>query len=230
MVRAWSRRAVLLCCGAGLAACEPRVALDRAGAARLGTIGVVTPAVAATPAAPTNLPLIMPFGSIGRFVDAALERERDRRLTEALRAWGYRAAERWTLHLTLALMEAGYRPVEVPSARFDLDFLARYPPVAVDAVLDTVVSEYGFVANLPEGPFVPFAAVSVRLADPRGRVLFQDRFVMNALRPFDAIPVAGPSEPRLAGEGQFAADVDGAVEGVDAALSMMAAQVAARLR
>jgi hypothetical protein len=222
------RRSVVLALGA--AACTARVPLDRAGSARLGTIGLVTPAVAAAPTAPTNLPLMVPFGSLGRFVDAALEAERNRRLAEALRSAGYRAAGRWTMHLTLALASAGYRPVEVPAARFALDFLARHPPAEVDAYLDTVVAEYGFVADTPDGRFVPFAAVSVRLADRRGRVLFQDRLVMNALRPFDAVPVTGPAEPVLAGEGLFIDHADRAADGVDAALAMMATHVAARLR
>jgi hypothetical protein len=224
------RRGVLLALGAGLAACGARVPRDRAAMAALSTIGVVSPAVAATPAAPTNLPLMLPFGSIGRFVDAALEGERDRRLAEALHAAGYRALDRWTGHLTSALAEAGFRPLAVPVARFDLDFLVRYPPAEVDAYLDTVVPEYGFVADTPDGPFLPFAAVSVRMVDPRGRVLLQERFVSNAIRPFEAVPVAGPAEPRLAGEGLFTRDADRVVEGVDAALGMMAAHIATGLR
>mgnify|MGYP007060992196 FL=1 len=219
----------MLALGAGVAACDARVPLDR-GAPRLRTIGVVSPAVAATPAAPTNLPLLFAFGSMGRFVDAALEGERDRRLAEVLRGAEYRALDRWTTHLTLALAAAGYRPVAVPIARFDLAFLARYPPAEVDAYLDTVMPEYGFVADTPDGPFLPFAVVSMRLADPRGRVLLQERLVANALRPFDAVPVAGPAEPRLAGEGLFTHHADRVVDGVDAALGMMATHVAAQLR
>lgn len=230
-MRRWSRRSLVLALGAAAAGCgDPRTPLDRMAPMRLQTIGVVSPAVAATPAVPTNLPLVFAFGSIGRFVDAALERERDWRLAEALRGAGYSALERWTAHLTLALAAAGYRPVAVPIARFDLDFLARYPPAEVDAYLDTVVPEYGFVADTPDGPFLPFAAVSVRLAEPRGRLLLQERLVANALRPFEAVPVAGPAEPRLAVEGLFTQDVDRLVEGVDAALGMMATHVAARLR
>lgn len=224
-----SRRSVLVALGAAGAGCDPRVPLDRT-AVPLRTIGVVSPAVAATPAAPTNLPLVFAFGSIGRFVDAALEAERSRRLAALLRSAGYRALDRWTTHLTLALAEAGYRPVAVPIARFDLEFLAQYPPAEVDAYLDTVVPEYGFVADTPDGPFLPFAAVSVRLADPGGRVLLQERFVSNAIRPFEAVPVAGPAGPRLAGDGLFTRDADRVVEGVDAALGMMASHVAAQLR
>ncbi len=219
----------MLALGAGVGACDARVPLDRT-AAPFRTIGVVSPAVAVTPAAPTNLPLLSAFGSMGRFVDAALEGERDRRLAEVLRSAEYRALDRWTTHLTLALAAAGYRPVAVPVARFDLAFLARYPPAEVDAYLDTVVPEYGFVADTPDGQFLPFATVSVRLADPGGRVLLQERFVSNAVRPFEAMPVAGPAEPRLAGEGLFTHDTDRVVEGVDAALGMMASHVAAQLR
>jgi len=225
----WPRRRVLVALGVAAAGCDTRVPLDRQ-APPLRTIGVVSPAVAATPAVPTNLPLMFAFGSIGRFVDAALEAERSRRLAELLRGAGYRALDRWTRHLTLALAEAGHRPVMMPIARFDLAFLAQYPPAEVDAYLDTVVSEYGFVADTPDGPFLPFAAVAVRLVDPRGRVLLQERFVSNAIRPFEAVPVAGPAEPRLAGEGLFMQDVDRVVEGVDAALGMMASQLAAQLR
>ncbi|MFN7129078.1 MAG: hypothetical protein ACK4OJ_08435, partial [Brevundimonas sp.] len=49
--------------------------------------------------------------------------------------------------IALALAEAGHRPVAVPIVRFDLAFLAQYPPAEVDAYLDTVVPEYGFVAD-----------------------------------------------------------------------------------
>jgi hypothetical protein len=225
----WWRRSVMLALGAAAAGCDARVPPQPAAPVPLRTIGVVSPAVAATPAAPTTLPVVAAFGTIGRFVDAALEAERDRRLGAALRGAGYSALERWTKHLTLALAAAGYRPVAVPAARFDLDFLARYPPARVDAYLDTVVPEYGFVAATPEGPFLPFAAVRVRLVDPRGRVLLQEHFASNAVRPSGAVPVAGPVAPRLAGEGLFTHDADRLVEGVDAALGMMAAHVAARL-
>lgn len=229
-VRLRSRRATVIGLGAALAGCGARAPLDRGGAAGLGSIGIVSPAVAATPSVPTNLPLMLMFGSLGRFIDASLEAERDRRLAEALRSAGYRALERWTAHLTFALASAGYRPVVVPVARFDLDFLARYPTSPVDAWLDTVVSKYGFVADTPEGPYLAFAAVAIRLVDARGRVLVQERFVSNAVRPFEAVPVPGPAAPRFAEVTGFAEDPDRAAEGVDAALAMMAAQVAAALR
>lgn len=228
------RRRAVLACGAALAGCAPRTARQTTPRAPRGdapaTIGVVSPAVAATPTAPTTLPVMVMFGSLGRFVDAALEAERDRALAEALRRAGYRAAERWTGHLVFALASSGIRPVEVPVARFALEFLARPPAVGLDAVLDTVVPEYGFVAALPEGPYVPFAVAAARLSGRAGELLFEDRLVLNAARPFDAAPLAGPAEPRFADPAEFALHPGRVAEGVDAALAALAAALAARLR
>ena len=118
---------------------------------------------------------------------------------------------------------ASYRPT-------DLAFLERYPPSGVDAYLDTVVAEYGYISETPDGTFRPFAAVQVRLASPRGQVLFQDSLVSNAFRPFGTVQVAGPTSPSFATPLLFPLDPDRAAEGVDAALGAMARQVVARLR
>lgn len=219
-----------LLAGPVVAGCETRVGLDRAQSRQVTRIGVVTPAVAATPAVPTEVWLSAPFGSIGRFVDAALEAERERLLATALEDSAYRAGERWSAHLEAALTGAGYAVVPVPVARFDLDLLERYPPSGVDAYLDTVVEEYGYVAVTPDSVFLPFASVQVRLASPRGQVLFQDSLVSNAFRPFGAVQVAGPTGPSFATPLLFPLDPDRAAEGVDAALGAMARQLVARLR
>lgn len=195
-----------------------------------GRIGVVTPAVAGAPAAPTDLWLSVPFGHIGRFVDAALKAERDRLLAWALVSAGYDAAARWTEHLTAALLAAGFRPLPVPAGRLALDLLATYPPAEVDAYLDTVVPEYGFSGGAPEGPFIPFGIVVMRLALPDGRIVLQDQLVMNTFRPFDGQRIAGPSEPSFENAQLFPFDFMRAAEGVDAALAALARQVVARLR
>lgn len=220
------RRRFILAAG-WLAACAGRPAPEPARPPP-GPIAVVSPAVAATPAAPATLPVMLAFGSLGRFLDAALEAERDRGLAAALRRAGYRAADRWRGHLMMALAQAGYRPLEVTVARLDLAFLAR-PPAVAAVVLDTVVPAYGFVATVPEGPYVPFAVVEARLTDRDGRRLFEDRLVLNAARPFDAAPVPGPAEPRFAAP-TFAEEPERAAEGVDAALAMLAAALVARLQ
>lgn len=186
--------------------------------------------MAPEPSAPTDLWLSIPFGQIGRFVDAALQAERDRRLAWALVSAGYDAAARWTGHLTSALLALGVEPLPVPAARFGLDLLASYPAAEVDAYLDTVLAEYGFSAATPEGPFIPFGIVTLRLALPDGRVVLQDRLVMNAFRPFGGARIAGPSEPRFATAELFPLDFTRTAAGVDAALAALARQVAARLR
>lgn len=230
MVR--SRRGILAAlAGLGLAACGvERIALDRSAVRAAGRIGVVTPAVAGAPAAPTDLWLSVPFGHIGRFVDAALKAERDRLLAWALVSAGYDAAARWTEHLTAALLAAGFRPLPVPAGRLALDLLATYPPAEVDAYLDTVVPEYGFSGGAPEGPFIPFGIVVMRLALPDGRIVLQDQLVMNTFRPFDGQRIAGPSEPSFENAQLFPFDFMRAAEGVDAALAALARQVVARLR
>lgn len=230
MVR--SRRGILAALAAlGPAACGvERIALDRNALPAAGRIGVVTPAVADAPSAPTDLWLSVPFGHIGRLVDAALKAERDRLLAWALVSAGYDAAARWSAHLTAALLAAGFQPLAVPAGRAALDLLARYPPAEVDAQLDTVVSEYGFSGGTPEGPFIPFGIVMMRLVLPDGRILLQDQIVMNAFRPFEGTRIAGPGEPRFENAQLFPFDFMRAAEGVDAALAALAREVAARLR
>jgi hypothetical protein len=227
-----SRRGILAAlAGLGLAACGvERIAQDRTALRAAGRIGVVTPAVADAPSAPTDLWLSVPFGHIGRFVDAALKAERDRLLAWALVSAGYDAAARWSEHLTAALLAAGSQPLPVPVGRFGLDLLAAYPAAEVDAYLDTVVPEYGFSAGTPEGPFIPFGVVMMRVALPDGRVVLQDQLVMNAFRPFGGERIGGPGEPRFATAELFPYDFMRAAEGVDAALAALARQVVARLR
>lgn len=223
------RRLATLLAGLGAAACGARIGLDRRRAEGLRRIGVVTPAVSAAPSAPTEIWLNAPFGHIGRFVDAALEAERERLLAWALASAGYDAGGRWTAHLTAALATAGFRPVAVPAARFDLAFLDHYPAAEVEAYLDTVVPEYGFIADAPEGPYIPYAMTELRFVLPGGRVLLQDRLVLNAFRPFGAQRVAGPAGPGFANAEQFPYDFARAAAGVDAALRAMAGRVAERL-
>lgn len=211
-----------------LAACAPAPAGRHGLASR--SVAVLTPAVAPSPTVPTTLPLSVPFGTPGRFVDYALQAERERRLAEAMAAERFRVRDRFAAHLGAALAWHGMRPIVVPVARFDPEFLERLPAWEADALLDPVVEEYGFAGSTPEGPFIPFAVASIRILRRDGRSATAERVAINVARPPSFAYIAGPDQPRFDRDVAFDRDPARATAGVDAALRSLAAGIAARLR
>ncbi|MDW8443532.1 MAG: hypothetical protein RML45_03875 [Acetobacteraceae bacterium] len=194
------------------------------------SVAVVTPAAARTPSAPTMLPLSVPFGIPGRFVDYALQGERERRLAEAMAIQGFRVRDRFAAHLGAALERSGIRPVVVPVARFDTEFLLRLPAWEADALIDPVLEEYGFAAVTPEGPFVPFAVASIRVVRRDPPFTTEERVAINVARPPTFTYVVGPQEPRFDRDVAFDREPARAAAGLDSALRALAATIAGRIR
>ncbi|MCS6922572.1 MAG: hypothetical protein NZM07_11770 [Elioraea sp.] len=221
-----TRRAILA--GLVLTACAPAPAGRHGLASR--SVAVLTPAVAPSPTAPTTLPLSVPFGTPGRFVDYALQAERERRLAEAIAAERFRVRERFAAHLGAALEWRGIRPIVVPVARFDPEFLTSLPAWEADALLDPVLEEYGFAGSTPEGPFIPFAVASIRILRRDGRSVMVERVAINVARPPSFTYIAGPDHPRFDRDVAFHRDTARVTAGLDAALRSLAGGIAARLR
>lgn len=216
--------AIALLCGGCAASKPPSVP---SGVSR---IAVLTPAVARDPSVPSAFPLGLPFGIPGRFVDYALQAERERRLADALAKAGFAVRERFGAHLGAALASQGAIPIITPAPRFDAAPLDRPPRWDADALLDPVLEEFGFAASTPDGPFVPYAVGLVRLRGRDGRVLREERVAINVIRSPSLTLVAGPQEPRFGRDVRFHEEPDRAAAGVDAALRSLALEIAARLR
>ncbi|MFQ3622374.1 MAG: hypothetical protein SNJ73_02400 [Acetobacteraceae bacterium] len=191
---------------------------------------MLTPAVARDPSVPSAFPLGLPFGVPGRFIDYALQAERERRLADALASRRFAVRERFGAHLGAALGRQGVVPVATPAPRFDPVPLDRLPAWDADALLDPVLEEFGFAASTPEGPFVPFAVGLIRLRGRDGRVLREERVAVNVVRPPSLTFVVGPQEPRFGRDVPFHEEADRAAAGVDAALRSLAREIAARVR
>jgi hypothetical protein len=212
-----------------LAGCVQRVELDRAAAAGVRRVAVVSPAVPSRPTTPMLNAPGMWFGLVGGLVEAAVQETRDQRLRAALEGQGYRVRERLPEHLAQALEAAGFQARILVTERSGTEFLQSYPGEPVDAFLDLAVWAYGYGSHGPSSPYRPFATVALRLAGADGRPIVQDSFSVNwpalgwtatSTARGDALPASRP----------FEGDPARIVAGVDGLLRHIAEEAVRRLR
>jgi hypothetical protein len=227
------RRGFMLLLMTVLAGCASRVPLDREAAGRIEQIGVVTPAV---PDGPTSLIRMSPglqFGLIGAVADGLLQLERERQLKEVLAARGFDVSARWQAILGETLGRAGFAVVAVPVARPDARFAANYPPAEVDALLDVVVTGYGYQASTILAPFHPALRMRTRLASPQGRTLMEEQFEVGpetALGLGEFTFIASGPRHAFNTSAEKPADPDRVVAGVEEAMREIALRIAEALR
>jgi hypothetical protein len=228
-----ARRGALLLLAALLAGCATRVPLDPQAAGTVRRLGVLP---AALPEGPTSLLRHSPgqqFGLIGAIADEILRAERERGLRGALAGRGFDVGARWQAILADSLRGAGFVVVALPATRGGGRFLEAYPPAEVDAVLDVVITAYGYQAPHIVAPFHPHARVRTRLATPQGRPLMEETFEFGPEQMVDfGVLTFIASSPRNAfmHSGQVATDPDRIVAGLEEAMAAIAVRIAGTLQ
>jgi hypothetical protein len=168
-----------------LAACStvPEVPYDRTASA-VHKIGLVTPSF------PTDARVVLAsdvgqsFGLVGALVDASLQSKRESTFKTLMATQSFVAQDRFVGALEDALRKDGYEVVRIPAPRDKTDFLKEYPAPSepVDAYLDVVVGDYGYVAagigkSTPYRPTLGLGCKLVRASD--SAVLMEDLVKLN---------------------------------------------------
>ena len=170
----------------GLSACStPEIPFDKTSAG-IQRIGLLTPGFPSGPSVILASDPGQSFGLVGALVDAGLQSNRDSRFKAILISNGFEASDDFWSDLVAQLQKDGYAVARVPAYRDRSDFMKQIPAAAepVDAYLDVVVDNYGYIAagiggSNPYRPFVILQCKLVRASD--SAVLMQDRIAVNAV-------------------------------------------------
>ncbi|MGX1196925.1 hypothetical protein [Parvibaculum sp. MBR-TMA-1.3b-4.2] len=226
---------------------KPVMPYDKAGAGRVTTIGVLTPAV---PPGPTihlgyfTVPLSHPDETLVRstrlsdaMTDAEVEIDCERELGNILAAKRFDARALLLEKVKRALVGRGYKVIDVPVIReSDGTFMKAYPVVPdADAYLDLVVLDYGYFDRVTGGaPYEPLLMTEIRMVDAaNASVLMQERVRYAALErshPKDDIAIASDPKYRFDGLPALMSQPDMAVEGLNAAFTKSAEAMSALLQ
>jgi hypothetical protein len=157
------------------------------GTTPVKTIAIVSPSVPSGPSVVLASTVGQSFGLVGALIDAGMQANRDSQFKALLDRPNFSVQERFTRGVAEALASAGYTVVMVPLQRDRAEFAATYPATSdgpVDAYLDLVVTNYGYVAAGigSSTPYRPLFAVRARLVSARDRsVLMQDQVIYNPI-------------------------------------------------
>lgn len=211
-------------------ASHTEIPFDRAGAPDIKRIGIVQPAF------PSNSSVILAtsvgqnFGPIGALVDASLRSNREQHVDTLLMEQKFAPSAEFTTALKTALQNRGYETVDVTPFRKGNEFVAPgayvgQPPV--DAYLDIVVRNYGFLAAgiASSAPYRPMIYLQCRLVSAKDptRVLMFDTILVNPLgTPKDAVTLSAPEAYAFVDFDTLMADPVRAAEGLAKAIDLSA--------
>jgi len=211
-------------------ASHTEIPFDRAAATDVKRIGVVQPAF------PTNSSVILAttvgqsFGLIGALVDAGLKSNREQHIDTLLMEQKFGPKAEFSGALKTALQNRGYEAVDVAPIRKGNEFVAPgayvgQPPV--DAYLDIVVRNYGFLAagTASSAPYRPIIYLQCRLVSAKDptRVLMFDTILVNPLgTPKDAVTVSAPEAYAFVDFDTLMGDPVRAAEGLAKAIDLSA--------
>lgn len=200
----FSRLAVIVIAAACLLAgcAQQEIPFDRTGAGSVKTIGLLTPSLPTGPSVVLASSVGQSFGLVGALVDAGMQANRESHVRNILSSAHFIAGDEVTSSLKQALEAKGYKVVAVQVSRPKQDFLTTYPnpanlpgsdgtsmgPNSVDAYLDVVILDYGYVAaGIGSGnPYRPEAQMKIKLIRAKdSAVLMQDNIVYNQVQKQD---------------------------------------------
>jgi hypothetical protein len=236
-----SKAAVALAASAAVlcgCAAKPEIPFDRASAGDVKTIGIVTPAMPDDASVVLASTVGQSFGLIGGLIDAGLKASRDSHFHDILKQQGVAPNAVLAADLTKSLRAQGYTvlPLEIERDHKS-DFLAKFPDGTgrpVDAYLDLVVDDYGYLAagigsSSPYRPFVKLRAKLVRASDRA--VLMQDSIMYNPLNNPEHVVTISP-DPRYQYKDfdTLTADPAGAATGLRVAIDTSVKSLSSLLR
>jgi len=128
------------------------------------------------------------FGLVGALVDAGIQADRANAVNAALTSDGFNGERELQSRIIAALAAQGYTVKAVDTgARAKREFLAAYPTAGapVDAYLDVVVQQYGYLSAGAFKPFRPTLVAKVRLvsAQDPSKTLMENTITYNAMYP-----------------------------------------------
>lgn len=229
------RRGILALGLAGLAGCAAKpVVIDRAAMAGVRRIAVPTVGFPADADVQVRNPVARNFGLVGLITENVMRSNRIGAMKAALAARGFDPRGHFQTALTERLTARGLTVLPEAADATRGDFLPTYSAGGDrDAVLDTWVSQYGFIAlsDISDAPFRPHVTLSTRLVHARDKsVLMQDTVVIDGVVE-PASPRGGPplGASTFKTFAEMEADPDRAVAGLRAALTAAADGVVRRL-
>lgn len=170
-----------------VAACAPpKVPYDRSDTIR--TIGVVTPRFPDGPVVFLASNVGQHFGLIGGLIEAGMQADREAKFKTVLDQRQFSAPDAFLQTLTTELRTRGYTVVPITLKRETADFASSYSTEdgpKVDAYLDIVVLNYGYVAAGigSSTPYRPAYSIKTRLVSAKdSSLLMQDNVVYNPLQ------------------------------------------------
>jgi hypothetical protein len=196
------RVAAILAAACLLAGCaQQEIPFDRSTGS-VKTIGLLTPSLPTGPSVVLASSVGQSFGLVGALVDAGMQTSRESHFRNILSTQHFTMTDTFTADLTKALASKGYKVVPVQVSREKADFLTHYPnaaslpgangmsggPDVVDAYLDVVVMDYGYVAaGIGSGsPYRPETQMKIKLVRAKdGTVLMQDNIAYNPVNKQD---------------------------------------------
>jgi hypothetical protein len=200
------------------------------------TIGLASEALPKKPIAYEVASVGSNFGLIGALVDASIQLDREDAVNKALEADGYKAEQRLQAKIISDLAVQGYQVKAVDTgARAKREFLAAYPASGepVDAYLDIVVTDYGYLSAGAFKPFRPTLTAKVRLVSAKdtSKTLMENTIVYNGMTPTAGVITLTPN-PAYAfkNRSELLADSKQLEAGIDDALNQTADTVAQLLK
>jgi hypothetical protein len=172
------------------------------------------------------------FGLVGALIDAGIQSDRANAVNEALVHDGFNAERELEGRIDKALATQGYavKPMDV-GARPKREFVAAYPAPKepVDAYLDVVVQQYGYISAGAFKPFRPMLVAKVRLVSAKdpSKTLMENTITYNAMYPINgAITLSPNPDFAFKNRTELLADPKRLEQGIDDALYQTADTVA----
>jgi hypothetical protein len=176
------------------------------------------------------------FGLVGALVDASIQTSRADAVNTALIGAGFNAESDLQARIISALGSQGYKVKPLDSSiRTKREFDTAYPspPEPVDAYLDVVVIDYGYLSAGAFKPFRPTLMAKVRLVSAKdtSKILMENTIAYNNMTPTNGIITLTPN-PTYAfkNRADLLADPRRLEAGLDDALGQLADTVAQLLR
>jgi hypothetical protein len=182
----------LVAVGLLLSACAglQEIPYDRMSLGQVKTIGIITPSAPKEASVILATSVGQSFGLVGALVDAGLQANRETHFKAIVAKEQFSAQDVFLVRLKEQLEMRGYMVSDVSAARPSSKFLDKYPDnPGVDAYLDVVVSNYGYVsAGIGSStPYRPHFLLQVRLVQAKtSQVLMQDTVFYNPVGPYAA--------------------------------------------
>ena len=220
------RRTILSSMLALTACASSAVVFDANNLPKVRRMGVLTPGFPAQPRVNTEAPT---NGAAFLLIGAVQAANRSSEFAGFVSQQGFDPEAGFSRTLLADLQGIGVQPTMLPADVRRTDFIKDYASLqngSLDAVLDVVVTRYGYYAVVNSAPFRPDMLMRARLVDLQsGTVLMQDTITMVNIEPDDPKITLSSFQ----GYSDIAANPVQAVQAMVAAIDVAAGTICKRL-